>query len=37
MSDFEEILNNLSFKQQNTLIDIYNESNECILLVYYLI
>lgn len=37
MSDFEEILNNLSFEQQNTLIDIYNESNECMLLVYYLI
>jgi len=37
MSDFNEILNNLSFEQQNTLIDIYNESDDCILLVYYLI
>ena len=37
MSDFNEILNNLSFEQQETLISIYNESNECMLLVYYLI
>ena len=37
MSDFDEILNNLSHEQQNTLINIYNESNECLLFVYYLI
>lgn len=37
MSDFNEILKNLLFEQQKTLVSIYDESNQCLSLVYYLI